>query len=164
MFNRRKGSILGLVLGGVLVLAAVAVAANPHFIGGSTCTQTASNQINCSGKVAGLGNGPIYVVVTADAGCTNQDGSHVIPGHSTTVSGPFFATNGQFTFGGDSGNTVVGTGPSSCPGNNEPFISTTNVLLRVYECSSGSPTFNKKTGAQTNRNCTLAAQSTPTIV
>ena len=164
MFNRRKGSVLGLVLGGVLLCAAVAVAANAHFIGTPTCSQTSANRIDCSGKVAGLGNGPIYVVVTADAGCTNQDGSHVIPGQSTTVSGPFFATNGQFTFGPGTGNTVVGTGPGSCPGNNEAFVSTSNVLIRVYECSSGAPTFNKKTGAQTNKSCTPAAEATPTIV
>jgi hypothetical protein len=53
---------------------------------------------------------------------------------------------------------------ASCPGGNTPFVSTSGLTLTIYECSSGSPTFSKKTGAQTNPNCTAAVGPTsPTI-
>jgi hypothetical protein len=48
-----------------------------------------------------------------------------------------------------------------CPGTQTPFIENNNVTITLYSCSSGSPTFNNKTGAQTNRNCTVALGPTP---
>lgn len=152
--------ILILAVASLTVAGAVwtgaALASNPHWVVDPYCSQTGPNTLDCSGKAAGLGGLPVFVVVQADAGCTNQDGSHVIPGKSTTVSGPFSSEGGNFTFGEENNkgeNQVSAHGPTNCPGSaQQPFISTTNVRLSIYECSSGSPTFNKK-GQQTNSSC-----------
>jgi hypothetical protein len=53
---------------------------------------------------------------------------------------------------------------AGCPAGQQPFIQTSNVGVSVYECSSGTPTFNKKTGAQANKNCTLDVSAPATIV
>jgi|SRR5215212_8774871 len=151
----RRNIFVVALIAAIAAFATAAFADNPHFISGPTCDQTSPNTIECAGKVAGLGNGPVYVVTNTEAGCTNQDGSHVVPGHSTSISGPFNTTNGQFTFGPDTDNRVIASGPSRCPGGLEPFISTEGLTLSIYQCTSGSPTFNKKTGAQTNSSCTL---------
>lgn len=140
--------------------ATSALAANAHFVEDPTCSAT-STTLTCSGKVAGLGNGPIYVVVDAETGCINN-GQNKPQGHQQFVSGPFFASNGQFTFGPGTGNTVT-AGPATCPPGQTAYISTTGVLVNVYECSSGAPTFNRK-GQQTNSTCTLVASETATIV
>jgi hypothetical protein len=147
----------------VFALAATsAVAANAHFVSGPTCTQTSTSTLECAGKVAGLGNTAIFVVVRAPAGCTNN-GGNTPPGQQNFISGPFTTPNGQFTFGGTSGNDVTATA-AGCPKGQEPFITTTAVTVAVYECTSGSPTFSRKTGEQTNRNCTLAVEAPATIV
>lgn len=162
---RRKGEVLVKRFGIVAILATAllvqqaAMAANPHWVVDPYCSLTGQNSLECSGKAAGLGNLPLFVVVTADAGCTNQSGTHVIPGKATTVSGPFSTNNGQFTFGAEDNsgqNEVVAHGPTNCKGRSQdPFITTSNVVLRIYECAVGSPTFHRKTGAQTNPTCTL---------
>lgn len=41
-----------------LIPAAVASAQSPHFIGTPTCSKSLSSGLTCSGKAAGLGNGP----------------------------------------------------------------------------------------------------------
>jgi hypothetical protein len=143
-------------------LATVAIGANAHFISGPTCSQTSTSTLVCSGKVAGLGNSAIFVVVNAPAGCINN-GENTPPGHLNFISGPFTTPNGQFTFGPGTGNNVTATA-AGCPPGQQPFITTTDVTVSVYECTSGTPTFNKKTGAQTNRNCTLATSAPATIV
>lgn len=152
----------------IVVLAAVAAvsvgvtaaqASNPHYISGPDCTLTGGTLV-CSGKVAGLGSSPLFVVVNAPAGCTTQSGSNDPPGQATFISGPFTTSNGQFTFGPGTGNNVTASGPS-CPGTQTGFVTDDNVTVSLYECSSGSPTFSKKTGAQTNRNCSLVLGPTP---
>ena len=146
----------------VFALAATsAAAANAHFISGPTCSQTSTSTLDCAGKVTGLGNSAIFVVVNAPAGCING-GQNTPPGQQNFISGPFTTPNGQFTFGPGTGNSVTATA-AGCPGGQQPFIQTSNVSLNVYECTSGTPTFNKKTGAQTNRNCTLATSAPATI-
>lgn len=177
--HRKLAFLVAIVtaLFGYMAVAPTADAVSPHWVVSPYCSGV--NQItgqpgyfqslSCSGKAAGLGNGPIYVVVTADAGCTNQDGTHVIPGKSTTTSGPFFATNGNFTFGAEDNsgtNKVTATGPTSCNGASQTsFITTKNVYLSIYQCAEGDggPTFNKK-GQQTNPNCTLALGPTAATI
>jgi hypothetical protein len=52
---------------------------------------------------------------------------------------------------------------AGCPNGQQPYIQTSNVTVSVYECTSGSPTFSRKTGAQTNKNCTLDVSAPATI-
>ena len=152
---RRLLMLLALVLVGGLIGSSAAQAAKPHYISGPACVQTSSTTLSCSGKVAGLGSLPLFVVVNAPAGCTTQSGSNNPPGQANFISGPFTPSNGQFTFGPGTGNDVTASaGP--CPGTQTAFITNENVTITLYSCSSGSPTFNAKTGAQTNRNCTVA--------
>ena len=139
-----------------------AVAASAHFVSGPTCSQTSTSTLTCSGKVAGLGNSAIFVVVNAPAGCINN-GENTPPGHQNFISGPFTTPNGQFTFGPGTGNNVNATA-AGCPKGQQPFIQTSDVTVSVYECTSGTPTFSRKTGAQTNPNCTLDVSAPATIV
>jgi len=96
----------------MLVVAAVAVpaalAANAHFIGTPTCSVSNSGTLTCSGKAAGLGDGPVNAYLTADSidatyVCRNH-GGNIAPGQGTssgTVTGPRQAIaphNGQITF------------------------------------------------------------------
>jgi hypothetical protein len=159
---KKRFVVLAALIGAVAAISTVSFAANAHFISGPTCTQTSTSTLDCSGKVAGLGNSAIFVVVNAPAGCING-GQNTPPGHQNFISGPFTTPNGQFTFGPGTGNTVTATA-AGCPNGQQPFIQTSNVTVSVYECTSGSPTFNKKTGQQTNRNCTLDVSAPATIV
>jgi hypothetical protein len=154
--------VLALVVALLAISATSAVAANAHFVSGPTCSQTSTSTLVCAGKVAGLGNSAIFVVVNAPAGCINNGGM-TPPGHQNFISGPFTTPNGQFTFGPGTGNNVTASA-AGCPNGQDPYIQTTDVTVSVYECTSGSPTFSKKTGAQTNRNCSLAASAPATIV
>ena len=72
------GTSLGII--GISMARSDGSAANPHFVTGPTCHQTSPSTLVCSGKVAGLGSLPIYVVVNAPAGCINN-GQHTPPGH-----------------------------------------------------------------------------------
>ena len=138
------------------VWAGSAQAAHPHWVVDPYCTvNTSTNVIDCSGKAAGLGSLPIFVVMNVNGGCQNQDGTHVIPGRSRSVSGPFDTTNGSFAFGEESttGNfhRVSGTAPTCTGASQISFVD--SVTLSIYSCSSGQPTFNSK-GRQTNDSCT----------
>ena len=89
-----------------------------HFVGTPTCTDIGT-QVQCSGKVAGLGGTTFTIMVsapgTATVTCTNP-GGNVAPGQnfSTTVagtSGPFpTPRNGQARF------TVTSNTPTAPPG------------------------------------------------
>lgn len=84
---------------GVLALtvgAAAALAASPHFKkgGGPTCIDNGT-QLECTGSLAGLGNGDVDIVLTADAqasfACVNPGGSES-PGQNKV---PFTATGSK---------------------------------------------------------------------
>ena len=122
-----KRSIARLLVAAVAALtllttfAGAALAQSGHFVGTPTCTDIGT-QVQCSGKVAGLGGTTFTITVeaagTASVTCTNPAGN-VAPGQSftTTVvgsSGPFATPrNGQARF------TVTSDVPSapagSCP-------------------------------------------------
>jgi hypothetical protein len=119
---RRKLLLPLIAIAAVLALfAGTALAQSGHFVGTPTCRDTGT-QVQCSGKVAGLGGTTFTITVsapgTASVTCTNPAGN-VAPGQSfsTTVSGTSgpFATprNGQARF------TVTSDAPSapagSCP-------------------------------------------------
>ena len=85
-----------------------AFAQSPHFIGTPTCTKSVSTGLTCSGKAAGLGNGPTTAFLTADSvratyECVNH-GGNVAPGQPSVtqnVTGPqqtITPHNGQITF------------------------------------------------------------------
>jgi hypothetical protein len=88
--------------------AAFAFAASPHFIGTPTCTKSSSGVLTCSGKAAGLGDGPVVAYLTADSinatyVCRNH-GGNIAPGQGT-FTGPVEGQtenitphNGQITF------------------------------------------------------------------
>ena len=151
---RLRSVVITAVIGAVAAFSVFAFAQNPHFISGPTCSQTSPTLVTCSGKIAGLGSSPIFLVLNATAGCTTQSGSNNPPGQASFVSGPFNPSNGQFTFGPNTGNNVTASG-GNCPGTQTGFVSAQGATISVYECTSGQPTFSKKTGAQTNPSCTL---------
>jgi hypothetical protein len=122
-----KRSIARLLIATVAALSLLttfggtAFAQSGHFVGTPTCTDIGT-QVQCSGKVAGLGGTTFTITVsaqgTASVTCTNPAGN-VAPGQSftTTVtgtSGPFATPrNGQARF---TVTSVAPTAPAgSCP-------------------------------------------------
>jgi hypothetical protein len=101
-----------------LTFVAVALAQSGHFVGTPTCNDIGT-QVQCTGKVAGLGGTTFTITVsaqgTASVTCTNPAGN-VAPGQSfstgvTGTSGPFATPrNGQARF------TVTSNAPSAPPG------------------------------------------------
>jgi hypothetical protein len=94
--------------GAIAALSTVAFADNAHFIGTPTCSKSNSGVLTCSGKAAGLGNGPIEAFLSADSinatyVCRNH-GGNIAPGQGTftgPVEGqhqPITSHNGQITF------------------------------------------------------------------
>ena len=135
-------------LGAALAISATpAFAQSPHFIGTPTCTKSTSTGLTCSGKAAGLGNGPTAAFLTADSVtanyvCTNK-GGNVAPGQpvvTQNVTGPtqtITPHNGQITF---SPNIPPPTPPSAateCPNGNWTVVLTsltyTNVVLHIQQ-------------------------------
>jgi hypothetical protein len=83
-----------------------AFAANPHFIGSPSCTET-DGELCCSGKIAGLGNvtevdANLVADVLVEFDCRNP-GGNIAPGQSDLQNVPgetetLSVTNGQTTF------------------------------------------------------------------
>ena len=90
----------------VLGLPLSAFAQSGHFVGSPTCTDIGT-QLQCTGKVAGLGGTTFQITLdaqgTAKVECYNPAGQHA-PGHDTKVdvsgtTGPLDTPrNGQYTF------------------------------------------------------------------
>jgi hypothetical protein len=101
-----------------LTFATAAFAQSGHFVGTPTCTDIGT-QVQCTGKVAGLGGTTFTITVsaqgTAVVTCTNPAGN-VAPGQNFTTgvtgsSGPFATPrNGQARF------TVTSNAPTAPPG------------------------------------------------
>jgi hypothetical protein len=110
--------LLGAVAAAVLAFPGGAAAQSGHFVGTPTCRDIGT-QVQCSGKVAGLGGTTFTITVsaqgTASVTCTNPAGN-VAPGQSFTTtttgsSGPFpTPRNGQAGF------TVTSDTPAAPPG------------------------------------------------
>jgi len=117
-------AVCALAFAGV-TLAPAALAENAHFIHTPTCTKSIVTGLTCSGKAAGLGNGPTFATLTAEKVeatyvCLNH-GKNVAPGQPVVeqkVSGPtqeIIPHNGTISF---SPNIPVPTPPSAstdCP-------------------------------------------------
>ena len=118
---KRYLAIAGVAAVALLAFAGVAFAQSGHFVGTQTCSDIGT-QVQCSGKVAGLGGTTFTITVsaqgTATVTCTNPAGN-VAPGQSfsftaTGTSVPFSTPrNGQAPY------TVTTTAPTapagSCP-------------------------------------------------
>jgi hypothetical protein len=91
---------LAAIVGAIAALSTVAFASSPHFIGTPTCSKSSSGVLTCSGKAAGLGNGPTEAFLTADSinatyVCRNH-GGNIAPGQGT-FSGPAEGQHQQIT-------------------------------------------------------------------
>jgi hypothetical protein len=134
-----------------LTFATLAFAQSGHFVGTPTCSDIGT-QVQCSGKVAGLGGTTFTITVsaqgTASVTCTNPAGN-VAPGQSfatttTGSSGPFATPrNGSARF------TVTSNAPTapagSCP--NPMWTATvtdvaftSNATITLFEDSTVSDT------------------------
>src|SRR5262252_3206054 len=135
------------VLLGSVLFATAAHAQSPHFVGTPTCTKSVASGLTCSGKAAGLGNGPTAAFLTAGSVsatyvCQNK-GGNVAPGQpvvSQNVTGPtqnITPRNGQITF---SPTIPPPTPPSSateCPNGNWTLVLTSltynDVTLHIQQ-------------------------------
>jgi hypothetical protein len=130
-----------------LVLAATAFAESPHFIGGPTCTKSLSTGLTCSGKAAGLGNGPTAAFLTADSvsatyECVNK-GGNVAPGQPvalSNVTGPtqnITPRNGQITVSPNLPPPPTPSARTACPNGNWSVrltsLTYTNVVLHIQQ-------------------------------
>jgi hypothetical protein len=130
-----------------VLFATAAQAQSPHFIGTPTCTKSLSSGLTCSGKAAGLGNGPTAAFLTASSVtatyvCHNK-GGNVAPGQPVVTQGVTGPTqtitphNGQITF---SPNIPPPTPPSpavECPNGNWTVVLTSltysDVVLHIQQ-------------------------------
>jgi len=137
---------VGLATVAVLALPSVASAQNGHFVGTQTCTDIGS-QVQCSGKVAGLGGTTFTITVqatgTASVECHNPAGN-VAPGQSFSFSaqgssGPFpTPRNGQSPYTVTTDAPVAPAG--SCPNSKWTAVVTdvqfTTATISLFEDSS----------------------------
>jgi hypothetical protein len=111
-----------------LAFAPAAIAESPHFIGTPTCTKSTSTGLTCSGKAAGLGNGPTAAFLTASSvsatyDCVNK-GGNVAPGQPVVlqnVTGPtqtIQPRNGQITFSPNIPPPPTPSSKDECPNGN----------------------------------------------
>ncbi len=125
----------------MLAMAAVALAASPHFLRASA-TINSSGQLVCTFKEAGLGNTLEVADISCSADatatyqCWNNGGKHPQAGNKETVGGPV-SGGGEFPIrnGSASGSITVdppGQGDFSCPNGQSLFledVSYTNIVL-----------------------------------
>jgi hypothetical protein len=111
------------VLAIAVALPSMAVAARPHFVGTPVCTQT-DGELCCSGKVAGLGQAPTVVNVTAAFTCENRGGNQP-PGLASGQSAPITPRGGQITF-----TDVCAVG--SCPDQMTPSFGP-NATINIFQ-------------------------------
>ncbi len=129
------------------VFTAYALAASPHFIGTPTCTKSISTGLTCSGKAAGLGNGPTAAFLTASSvsatyNCVNH-GGNVAPGQPVVlqnVTGPtqtITPHNGQITFSPNIPPPPTPSSKTECPNGNWTVVITSltynDVVLHIQQ-------------------------------
>lgn len=127
--------------------AAFAFAQSPHFIGTPTCTKSTTTGLTCSGKAAGLGNGPTVAFLTADSVsatyvCVNH-GGNVASGQPVVVqnvTGPsetITPHNGQITFSPNMPPPPTPSAKTECPNGNWTVrltsLTYTNVVLHIQQ-------------------------------
>jgi len=128
MHLKSRYVVLAAIVGAIAALSAVGFAASAHFIGTPTCSKSNSGVLTCSGKAAGLGNGPTQAfltasTVTATYECVNK-GGNVAPGQpvvNQNVTGtPQQITphNGQITFSPSLNPPATPSAAADCPNGN----------------------------------------------
>jgi hypothetical protein len=130
-----------------LMFAVPAPAQSPHFIGTPNCAKSNNGTLTCSGKAAGLGNGPTVAFLTAESvtatyECVNH-GGNVAPGQPTTqnsVTGPqqnITPHNGQITFSPTLSPPPTPSSRDVCPNGNwtvrRTSLTYTNVVLHIQQ-------------------------------
>ena len=131
-----------------LTFAVAAYAESPHFIGTPSCTKNSNTGVlTCSGKAAGLGNGPTTAFLTADSvsatyECVNK-GGNVAPGQPVVqqnVTGPsqtITPHNGQITFSPTLSPPPTPSASATCPNGNwsvrRTSLTYTNVVLHIQQ-------------------------------
>ena len=139
-------TVPAMLLASILVSQA-AQAQNAHFVGTPTCTKSVSTGLTCSGKAAGLGNGPTAAFLTADSVtamyvCQNK-GGNVAPGQpvvNQSVTGPSQAItprNGQITFSPTIPPPTPPSAATECPNGNWTVVLTSltynDVVLHIQQ-------------------------------
>jgi hypothetical protein len=125
---RRLVLLIALVLATAVPSAPSAYAQSPHFIGEPECTISSNGTLTCSGRAAGLGNGPVEAFLTASSvvatyECVNR-GGNVAPGQPTSesgVTGPvetITPRNGQIRFSPSLSPPEAPSAREACPGPN----------------------------------------------
>src|SRR4051794_35006414 len=104
---------IGLLLCTLVVLSPAVMAAHVHFLQGPTFT-TSGGALTVSGRLAGLGNQDVTIVVSAvaDVTCVNQGGNPP-PGQRQTVTGSvsnLHPENGNLSF-----SVTTGSVSNPCP-------------------------------------------------
>jgi len=135
-----------------LAFAPAAFANEPHFVGTPTCTKSVRTGLTCSGKAAGLGNGPTEAFLTAEKVeahyvCENK-GENVAPGQpavTENVTGPhqtITPRNGQITFSPTIPPPPTPSAAGNCPNKNWKVKLTSltyvGVVLTVEQPSTGT--------------------------
>jgi hypothetical protein len=139
-------TVPAMLLGSVL-FATAAQAQSPHFVGTPSCTKSLSSGLTCSGKAAGLGNGPTAAFltagsITANYVCQNK-GGNVAPGQpvvTQNVTGPtqnITPRNGQITFSPTIPPPTPPSAATECPNGNWKVVLTsltyTDVTLHIQQ-------------------------------
>jgi hypothetical protein len=139
-------TVPAMLLGSVL-FATAAQAQSPHFVGTPTCTKSLSSGLTCSGKAAGLGNGPTAAFLTASSITANyvcqNKGGNVAPGQpvvTQNVTGPtqnITPRNGQITFSPTIPPPTPPSAATECPNGNWKVVLTsltyTDVTLHIQQ-------------------------------
>lgn len=140
--------ILALAAVGVLIFGATSVyAQNAHFVGSPSCSKSFSTGLTCSGKAAGLGNGPTAAFLTASSVTANYEcvnkGGNVAPGQpivTQNVTGPtqnITPRNGQITFSPTIPPPAPPSAATECPNGNWTVrltsLTYTDVVLHVQQ-------------------------------
>jgi hypothetical protein len=125
---KKRYVVVAALVGAIAAISAVAFAESPHFIGTPTCTKSLTSGLTCSGKAAGLGNGPTAAFLTASSvsatyECVNK-GGNVAPGQPVVlqnVTGPtqnITPRNGQITFSPNIPPPPTPSSADTCPNGN----------------------------------------------
>lgn len=125
---RRLVLLIALVLATAVPSAPSAYAQSPHFIGEPECTISSNGTLTCSGRAAGLGNGPTEAFLTASSieatyECVNR-GGNVAPGQPVVeqdVEGTpqqITPRNGQIRFSPSLSPPEAPSAREACPGPN----------------------------------------------
>jgi hypothetical protein len=143
----RRSLLFFLLVGALAWGVPTALADSPHFIGTPSCTKASSGVLTCSGKAAGLGNGPVQAFLTADSvtatyECVNN-GGNVAPGQPVVqqnVTGPtqnIQPRNGQITFSPQLNPPPTPSSKTACPNGNwtvrRTSLTYNNVVLHIQQ-------------------------------